>query len=155
MYYSDVWIGFISENIVRQVVQLAKLRCPGCDDKLSSPLLHLHEQLSLLDKLRNYFEEVRGTLLPTLPELYDMFQDKLPHSDDLSRDKDCYVSIAHNFLLTIGADSLYYGRYLSNLNDGYINEAFKVQRKRKSEGQEGGKKGKQGAKRTKVHNMSN
>ena len=133
MYYSDVWIGFLCENIVRQVAQLSKLRCPGCDDKLFSPLLHLHEQLSMLDKLRLYFEEVRGAILPTLPELYTMFQAKLPHSDNLDRDQECYISIGHNFLLTIGADSLYYGRYLSDLNDGYINEGFKIPKKRKSD----------------------
>ena len=134
MYYSDVWIGFLSENIVRDVLQLSKLRCPGCNDKLNSPLLHLHEQLSLLDKLRQYFEEVRGTILPTLPELYSIFKDKLPHSDDMSKDQECYISIAHNFLLTIGPDSLYYGRYMSDLNDSYIYEAFRVPKKRKTEG---------------------
>ena len=32
-----------------------------------------------------------------------------------------------------GADSLYYRRYLSDLNDGYINEGFKIQKKRKSD----------------------
>ena len=145
-YYSDVWIGFLCENIVRQVVQLSKLRCPGCEDKLSSPLLHQHEQHSLLDKLRIYFEEVRGTIFPTLPELYSLFQDKLPHSDDLPRDQECYVSIGYNFLATIGAESLFYGRFLSEMNDSYINEAFKVQRKRKAESsgkmRQGGKKAK-------------
>ena len=60
-----IYISFLYENIVRQVAQLSKLRCPGCDDKLFSPLLHLHEQLSMLDKLRQYFEEVRGAILPT------------------------------------------------------------------------------------------
>ena len=153
MYYSDVWIGFLCENVVRQVVQLSKLRCPGCEDKLFSPLLHLHEQLSLLDKLRNYFEEVRGTLLPTLPELYTMFQDKLPHSDDLSRDQESYISIGHNFLLTIGAESLYYGRYLSGLNDSYINEAFKVEKKRKLDNSRTTGKSKQGGKKTKLVNI--
>ena len=152
MYYSDVWIGFLCENIVRDVVQLAKLRCPGCDDKLISPLLHLHEQLSLLEKLRHYFEEVRGTLLPTLPELYGTFQDKLPHSNDLSKDQECYISVGHNFLLTIGADSLYYGRYLSDLNDAYINEAFKAQKKRKSDSTQNTAASKQGGKRTKLQN---
>ena len=60
-----IYISFLYENIVRQVAQLSKLQCPGCDDKLFSPLLHLHEQLSMLDKLRQYFEEVRGAILPT------------------------------------------------------------------------------------------
>ena len=32
-----------------------------------------------------------------------------------------------------GADSLYYRRYLSDLNDGYINEGFKIPKKRKSD----------------------
>ena len=154
MYHSDVWIGFLCENIVRDVLQLAKLRCPGCNDKLNSPLLHLHEQLSLLDKLRQHFEEIRGTILPTLPELYNRFKDKLPHSDDLSKDQECYISIAHNFLLLIGADSLYYGRFLSDFNDSYISEAFKIQKKRKSECVNPNGRGKQGAKKIKIVNLS-
>ena len=62
----------------------------------------------MLDRLREYFEEVRGAILPILPELNTMFQAKLPHSDNLDHDQECYISIGHNFLLTIVADSLLY-----------------------------------------------
>ena len=91
MYFSDALIAFLCENMIRQSVQLSKLKCPGCVDCLKSTILHLHEQQSLLDKLRVRFEEIRGSLLPTTPELYMQFKDKLPHSDDLEKDKECYV----------------------------------------------------------------
>ena len=68
-YYHDFWIGFLSEQIVRQAVEMALIKCSGCEGKMHSPLLHLHHQLSLLDKLRTYFEEIRGSLLPTIDAL--------------------------------------------------------------------------------------
>ena len=54
---------------MRKVVELCKMRCSGRLDKINSPLLHLHEQLLLLEKTRTYFEEIRGTILPPIKEL--------------------------------------------------------------------------------------
>ena len=132
MYYSEFWTAFLCENFVRQAVQLSELQCPGCHDKLKSPLLHQHHENSLLDKVRNYFEEIRGTLLQTLPELYTQIESKLPHSNDMANDREMYLNSGHQFLLQITSDALYYGRYISDLLDPIIDEGFKVNKKRKS-----------------------
>ena len=126
MFYSsnEDWLGFLCEVVIRQCLQLSLLRCPGCEDGIKSSILHLHAQQSLLDKLKRYFEEVRGEILPTITELYEQFQSKLPHSDNLEKDKECYVSCARQFLLTITVESLYFGRYVNSFNDGVISEAF-------------------------------
>lgn len=123
-YYHDFWIGFLTEKVTRQAVELSVIKCPGCQDKMYSPLLHLHHQLSLLEKLRSYFEEIRGSLLPTIEVLYNEFQDKLPHSDDLEKDRKIYIKNGRFFLISATADALYFGRYLTEMNDSYINEGF-------------------------------
>ena len=130
-YYHDFWIGFLTEKFVRKAVEMCLNRCRGCQDKMHSALLHLHHQLSLLEKLRSYFEEVRGTLLPTIDVLYQEFQDKLPHSDDLEKDRKIYINNGRFFLISATADALYFGRYLTEMNDTYINEGFSSVKKRK------------------------
>ena len=132
MYYSEFWTAFLCENFVRQAVHLSELQCPGCHEKLKSPLLHQHHQTSLLDKIRMYFEEIRGTLLQTLPELYTQVESKLPHSDNTAHDREMYLNSGRQFLLQITSDALYYGRYISDLLDPIIDDGFKVNKKRKS-----------------------
>lgn len=130
-YFHDFWLGYLTDVLIRQTVEMSILKCPGCQDELKSPLLHLHHQLSLLEKLRCYIDEIRGTVLPTITVLYDEFQNKLPHSDDLEKDKEIYVNNARFFLLSASAETLYYGRYLTEMNDQFINEAFVKKQKAK------------------------
>ena len=132
MYFDDVWIGYLCEQIIRQTEQLAKLKCSGCESKLKSPLLHLHEQQSLLDKLHVYFEDVRGGVAAAIPQFYDQIQHRLPHTPDLDQDRNCYISNAQQFLITVTSDALYYGRYMNEFIDGIVNEFFTVNKKRKS-----------------------
>ena len=132
MYFSEFWTAFLCENIIRQTVQLSELQCPGCREKLKSPLLHLHHQHSLLDKLRIYFEEIRGSLVQSVPELYAQFESKLPHSDNMTNDREMYISSGRQFLLQITSDALFYGRYISDLLDPIIAEGFRANKKRKT-----------------------
>ena len=132
MYHSDLWLGFICEQIVRQTCQLSRLKCPGCEDKLKSPLLHQHEQLNLLEKLKLHFEDIRGSVLPSIPQLYAQIQDHLPHSDDLAKDQECYIMNARQFLLMLTSEALYFGRYQSEFLDGLVDDCFKVAKKRKT-----------------------
>ena len=130
-YCNDNWIAFLCEQIVRQSSQKCISDCPGCNEELHSPLLHLHEQLSLLDKLRKYFQEIRGSIIHDIESYYTVFENKLPHSDDRKKDKLLYVNIARNFLITATSDSVYFGRYLDEFNDGFINEAFAKKKAKK------------------------
>ena len=128
MYFDDLWIGFLCEQILRQITQLSIIRCPGCEQKHKSAIFHQHEQHSLLDKVRLYFEEIRGSIIPTVCQLYIQVEQKLPHSDDLANDRECYISIGRQFMLTITADALYYGRYINEFMDGLIDDAIKIER---------------------------
>ena len=121
-YYHDIWIGYLTGLIVQRCVELCVLRCPGCIDKLKSPVLHLHHQYSLLDKLKTHIDEIRGSLLPTISQLYDIVKNKLPHSDDLAKDMEIYTNNARFFLQTATPETLYYGRYLNEQDDSIINE---------------------------------
>ena len=130
MFFNDVWLGFLCEQIVRQSNQLSLLKCPGCEAKLKSPILHLHLQTSLLEKMKMFFEEIRGPLLQSVPQLYDQIQHKLPHSDNLEQDRDAYISIGRQFLMSHTCESVYYGRWVTEFNDDIINEGFRVDKKR-------------------------
>ena len=121
-YYHDIWIGYLTGLIVQRCVELCVHRCPGCRDKLKSPVLHIHHQYSLLDKLKTYADEIRGSLLPIINQLYDVAKNKLPHSDDPTKDMEIYTNNARFFLQTTTPEVLYYGRYLSEQNDYIINE---------------------------------
>lgn len=121
-YYHDIWIGYLTGLIVQRCVELCVLRCPGCRDKLKSPVLHIHHQYSLLDKLKTYVDEIRGSLLPAINQLYDVAKNKLPHSDDPAKDMEIYTNNARFFLQTATPETLYYGRYLNEQNDCIINE---------------------------------
>ena len=127
-YNNDFWIGFLCEQIIRQCVQMSIIKCPGCDEKLFSPVLHLHHQLSLFDKINHYFEEVRGSILPAVDVYYTQFEEILPHSNDRKKDRIIYNNTATNFLIQAKPETIYYGRYVNSLNDQYINNGFKVKK---------------------------
>ena len=127
-YNHDVWLAFLCEQLMRQVVQMAILKCPGCEHKLVSPVLHLHHQQDLLTKMKCYFEEVRGPMLCSIESYYDQVNDLLPHSDSLSRDKVIYMNTGRFWLTIATSEAVYFGRYVTDLNDSYINRAFKVKK---------------------------
>ena len=60
---------------------------------------------------------------------YKQFESKLSHSDDKKKDKIIYCNLARTFLLTATPESLYFGRYLSAENDGYVAEVFNIAKK--------------------------
>ena len=123
-YHNDTWVAFLSEHIVRQSLKISKENCPGCKDDMQSSILHLHEQQSLLEKIRNTFDQARACILLDIDSYYTQFESKLPHSADKKKDKIVYCNLARTFLLTATSDSLYFGRYVSAENDSYIAEAF-------------------------------
>ena len=119
-YNNDLWIGSLTDVFIRKCVDLSLQRCPGCQVKLKSPFLHQHHQHSLLDKMKLYFDEVRGVLLPLVEKLYELVEKKLPHSIDPDKDREIYCNNAVFFLTTANPDSIYWGRFLDENNDGLI-----------------------------------
>ena len=116
-------------------MEISVLKCPACKDKVKSPLLHLHYQQSLLQKMKAYFNEVQAALIPKVDQLFETVRHKLPTSDNPTTDKQIYTNNARIFLHTANAETLYYGRYLSETNDCIIHELLnqKTTKKRKLE----------------------
>ena len=128
---TNVWIAFITDSVARDVIKRSIKKCPGCKSKLGSPLLHLHEQQSLLDKLEAYFSETQGYLLKNLNQLYDQFKDYLQHSDDLNKDRECYLDAARNFLLYSTSHSIIYGMFVNAVSDQTVKQVYSRKRKAK------------------------
>ena len=128
-YNNDIWIGCLTAVLVRKCVNLSLERCPGCQVKLKSPFLHQHHQHSLLDKMRLYFDEVRGLLLTSIENLYELIEKNLPHSPDPVKDREIYCNNALFFLTTANPDSVYWGRFLDENNDGFINMLIPTKKK--------------------------
>ena len=128
-YYNDLWIGYLAALLIRKCAELSVLRCPGCRDKLKSPILHLHYQHCLLDKLRLYFDDIRELVLPVVDDIYAQVQTSLPHSTDRKKDKEVYTNNARHFLSTVNPDALYWGRYIDDGNDAIIYELLSKKKK--------------------------
>ena len=120
-YNNDSWIGYLAEIAIR--------KCSGCRDNMKCDILHLHNQLSLLMKLQQYFEPIRADLLNSLSEIYNKVEMKLPHSDDRKKDMAIYCNIGRIFLITLSPEALYYGRYVNQLNDSFIAEVIQDSKK--------------------------
>ena len=132
-YCSDIWYAVLASVVFSECEKKSLKDCPGCKAQLKNPILHEHIQLSLLDKMRTNFNEVRGQIITSICSLYDTVSEKLPHSPDLVRDKEIYTNNAIVFLTSTHPDALYWGRYLDENNDGLISELFVEKRpKRKA-----------------------
>ena len=117
-YFNEFWLGFVTADFIKRCVDMSLATCDGCRDGKISPLLHMHHQLGLKDKITYHMESVRGALLPNLHLLYEEFKQKLTSNSNM--DKDAYISTARFFLISATPESLYYGRYLNEVNDSFI-----------------------------------
>ena len=130
-------MGYLAENIIRRCISLTEAECSGCRDKMKCSILHLHNQLSLLEKIQTYFEVARGEMLHALHELYTDIEHRLPHSGDMKKDMVVYCNVGRVFLLTCSPQAIYFGRYVDETNDAFINEVLddckkKVKRRKPS-----------------------
>ena len=128
-YNNDSWIGYLAEIAIRKCISSSIVECSGCRDNMKCAILHLHNQLSLLMKLQQYFEPIRADLLNSLSEIYNKVEMKLPHSDDRKKDMAIYCNIGRIFLITLSPEALYYGRYVNEMNDSFIAEVMQDSKK--------------------------
>ena len=132
-YSSELWYAILASVVFNECEKKSSEDCPGCKAKLKNPILHEHIQLSLLDKMRTNFNEVRGQILTSICSLYDSVSEKLPHSPDLVKDKEMYTNNAIVFLTSTHPDAMYWGRYLDENNDAIISQLLAEKRpKRKA-----------------------
>lgn len=129
--HNTEWIGYLAEIVIRKCVSKSLVECNGCKDKMRSDLLHLHHQQSLFEKVQLHFNSVRLDLLNSLPTLYKAIEGKLPHSEDKKKDMMIYCELGQHFLISCSPEALYYGRYISELNDTFIDEVLTESKKLK------------------------
>ncbi len=87
--------------------------------------MHICHQRGLLEKLQVHFEEVRGPMLTSIEAYYDQVQELLPHSDDRKKDKANYTNAGCIWLQLCSAEIVFYGRYVDEFNESFIDRAFK------------------------------
>ena len=69
-------------------------------------------------------------MLTSIEPYYDQVKDLLPHSDNLVKDKNNYVNAGRLWLQMCSVEIVYYGRYIDDFNDEYIDRAFKIKKKK-------------------------
>ena len=63
-------------------------------------------------------------MLPCMEEYYNQVSDLLPHSNDLEKDAKTYCLTGHVWLTIATCEAVYFGRYINDFNDSYIERAF-------------------------------
>ena len=58
-------------------------------------------------------------------EYYDQVKILLPHSDNQAKDKTIYMNTGRLWLTIATSEAIYYGRYVTEMNDSFIDRAFK------------------------------
>ena len=115
-HINEYWLAYLTHTIVMKCLQISKERCPACKDNMASPLLHFHIQMSLLDKVKCYFEEIRGPMIKDIEGCFNKFSAQISITDDGAN----YHFVGQTFLMMATAESLYYGRYLDESNDAVL-----------------------------------
>ena len=59
-YFHELWVGFITQQLIKQCYSLSIEECDGCKNGKKSILLHSHEWLSLLEKIEIHFEAAKN-----------------------------------------------------------------------------------------------
>ena len=120
LYFENVWTAALCDSMVRKVCRISEKTCPAHKAGLKSPILHMCQQDSLLDKLGKHFFTAQGELLKTLSKEYETLKPKLPQSDEPEEDRQCYISCGRSFILTVTPEAIYYGRYVNEEADKLI-----------------------------------
>lgn len=111
-YLSEFWWAYLTHITTDRCVKISKERCPGCSSGYQTPLLHVHHQASLLDKITSHLNEARGVFSSKFDEMFDDFLTRVAGncSDD---ERKVLIKSGRSFLFIITPLSLFYGRYLT------------------------------------------
>lgn len=110
---SELWHAFLTNTIVTRALQLSKERCPACKAMITSPILHIHLQHSLLEKIGCYLNELKGEILNNINDILVNFKFQLEY-EDAETD---FMFWGKTFIHFATAESLYYGRYVTEETD--------------------------------------
>ena len=119
------WFAFLSTALVNICVVESKRRCLGCQHRKYSPLLHMHHQMSLYDKLGCYFVSAKSTLIDGMDQYIAAFKQTLTKANEvlITDDVSCLYGEGVDFLLRSTPSTVYYGRYVEGFNDTYVEDA--------------------------------
>ena len=109
-YGSPVWLGYLTHLVITNCLVKAKGKCAACKNNITtSPLLHYHLQSSLLEKMKDNFEEVRGPMISEIELCFNSYVQLY----GLDVEKNNYIFTGQTFLLLSTPESIYFGRYIN------------------------------------------
>ena len=121
------WFAFLSADIIQRCIECCKQECPACKDGVLSPLLHLHTQSDLYEKVCRYYYRIMQEMI--IADLFDRF---ILQFGWLSLNREEFISIGQYFVRFSTPDAIFYGRYITKENDfalyGSTEEVEKVEK---------------------------
>ena len=108
------WKSFVVSDIISRTLVLALEECGGCQGGNYSPLLHACRTTSLLKKLECFLENpIKPQLLSDLQTVLNQFESRYILMDRSEN----YIKSGQDFINSLNAQSLYYGRFITKYND--------------------------------------
>ena len=117
-----LWLAALAGEVVDKSYQRSKIDCPGCIEGLTSPLLHVHMLHPLREILQKNF-----TLAVKEVDVEQLFKNFVIRFGLFQLKQDEYTGIGRNFLLTLNADAIYYGRYVTTEYDQALYKQIPLQ----------------------------
>ena len=119
------WFAFLSADIIQRCIERCEQECPACNDGLLAPLLHLHNQFNIREKLDHYYYKIVQEM--DIAELFDRF---ILQFGWFSLNRDEFINIGQYFSRFSTPDAIFYGKYITKDNDlalyGSTEEIVKV-----------------------------
>ena len=117
----DDWLGYLVSVFVNETLTHSQECCPGCHDGKNSPLLHVHHQSGLLEKLTMFHSLVRDTMLKKMKNLLEDYISRFPDAKQYDEvDQKTLKSYGRDFLNQSSPRFIYYPRSIS-LHISHIN----------------------------------
>ena len=117
----DDWLGYLVSVFVNETLTHSQECCPGCHDGKNSPLLHVHHQSGLLEKLTMFHSLVRDTMLKKMKNLLEDYISRFPDAKQYDEvDQKTLKSYGRDFLNQSSPRFIYYSHYLTPAVDSLM-----------------------------------
>ena len=113
----DDWKSFVVSKIIKQTLLHAQDECTGCKEGRYCALIHACATTSLLRKLECFYDNrVKMNIWSNLEGLLKEFEERFILMDRRER----YIALAQTLLDDLNSHVIYYGRFITILNDSSI-----------------------------------
>ena len=102
------WLAFLSSVIIERCEMKLQQECPGCQNGLRAPLLHLHKQFNLRETIKKYMQTIVQEF--DIKSLFNSFIIKFGYFE-ISEDE--FVQYGQSFVQFSTADAIYFGNYIT------------------------------------------